>query len=65
VEPGVADSQDNEPAHTALSVEQCLTTKNMVVFPQITYMASLVLYDSFLFPRMKSQLKGIVSGMSL
>ena len=52
----MADSQD-EPAHTVLSVEQCLTTKNMAVFPQITYLASLVLYDCFLFPRMKSQLQ--------
>jgi hypothetical protein len=29
----MADSQDNELEHTALSVEQCLTTKNMAVFP--------------------------------
>lgn len=38
----MADSQDNEPAHTVLSVEQCLTTKSMAVFPQITYLANLV-----------------------
>ena len=51
----MADSQDNEPAHTILSVEQCLTNKNMTVFPQTTYLATLVPYDSFVFPRMKSQ----------
>jgi hypothetical protein len=34
VEPGKANSPD-EPAHTVLSVEQCLATKNMAAFPQL------------------------------
>jgi hypothetical protein len=56
VESGMANSPD-EPAHSVLSLEQCLAPKNMAVFPQLPYLPTLVHYDSFLFRKIKSQLQ--------
>jgi hypothetical protein len=47
---------DNAPANTALSVQQFLV-KNMTVFTHPPYSPDLALYDFFLFPRMKCQMK--------
>jgi hypothetical protein len=45
------------PAHTALSVQQFLATKNMAVVPHTRYSPNLAPCDFFLFQRMKSKLK--------
>ncbi|XP_025405831.1 protein GVQW3-like [Sipha flava] len=49
---------DNEPAHFALSVSEFLTSKNIPVVPHPPYSLDLALCDFFLFPRLKSTLKG-------
>jgi hypothetical protein len=46
------------PAHTALSVQRFLAAKNMAVVPHAPYSPDLAPCDFFLFPRMKSKLKG-------
>jgi hypothetical protein len=49
---------DNAPAHTALSVQQFLTTKNMAMVPYPPYLPGLAPSDLFLFLRIKLQVKG-------
>jgi hypothetical protein len=49
---------DSAPAHTALSVQRILAPKNMAVVPHPSYSPDLAPWDFFLFPRMKSKLKG-------
>jgi hypothetical protein len=49
---------DNAPAHNALSVQRFLAAKNMAVVPHAPYPPDLAPCDFFLFPRMKSKLKG-------
>jgi hypothetical protein len=44
--------------HTALSVQQFLAAKNMVVAPHPPYSSDLAPCDFFLFLRIKSKLKG-------
>jgi len=48
---------DNDPAHTALSVQQFLE-KNMMVIPHPPYSPELAPNDFFLFSCMKHQMKG-------
>jgi hypothetical protein len=48
----------NAPVHTALSVQRFLVAKKMVVVSHPSYSPDLVLCDFFLFPRLKSKLKG-------
>jgi hypothetical protein len=50
--------RDNAQAHTALSVQRFLTTKNMAVVPHSPYSPDLAPCYLFSFPRMKSKLKG-------
>jgi histone-lysine N-methyltransferase SETMAR len=49
---------DSAPAHTALSVQRIFAAKNMAVVPHPPYSPDLAPCDFFLFPRMKSKLKG-------
>jgi histone-lysine N-methyltransferase SETMAR len=49
---------DNAPAHTALSLQRFLAAKNMAAVPHTPYSPDLAPCDFFLFPRMKSKLKG-------
>jgi hypothetical protein len=49
---------DNAQAHTALSVQRFLAAKGMAVVPHPPYLPALSPCDFFLFPRMKSKLKG-------
>jgi hypothetical protein len=49
---------DNAPAHTALSVQRFLATKNMAVVPRPPNSPDLAPCDFFLYPKMKSKLKG-------
>ena len=50
--------QDNAPAHTALSVKQFLTSKNIAVMGHPPYSPDLAPCDFFLFLKVKSCLKG-------
>lgn len=50
--------QDNAPAHNALSVKQFLANKNIPVLDHPPYSPDLAPCDFFLFPKVKSQLKG-------
>jgi hypothetical protein len=62
VRPSIAESwmlqHDNAPCHTALSVTQFLTQKGISVVPQPPYSPDLSPCDFFLFPKLKSHLKG-------
>jgi hypothetical protein len=49
---------DNAPAHTASSMQRFLAAKNMAVVPHPPNSPDLATCDFFLFPRMKSKLKG-------
>jgi hypothetical protein len=49
---------ENAPAHSALSVQRFLAAENMTVVPHPPYSPDLAPCDFFLFPRMKSKLKG-------
>ena len=49
---------DNAPAHTALSIREFLAKRNIPVLQHPPYSPDLVLYDFFLFPKLKSKLKG-------
>ena len=59
---GIADDwvlqNDNAPAHTALSIREFLTKKNIPVLPHSPYSPDLAPCDFFLFPKLKSKLKG-------
>ena len=48
----------NAPAHKALSVQQFLGEKNMMVIRHPPYSPGLVPFYFFLFPHMKYQMKG-------
>lgn len=50
--------QDNAPAHNALSVKQFLASKNITVLEHPPYSPDLAPCDFFLFPKIKSALKG-------
>jgi len=50
--------QDNAPAHTALSVKQFLSNKNITVFEHPPYSPDLAPCNFCLFPKIKSVLKG-------
>jgi histone-lysine N-methyltransferase SETMAR len=50
--------QDNAPAHTALSVKQFLVEKQTAVLEHHPYSPDLAPCDFFLFPKVKSVLKG-------
>jgi len=50
--------QDNAPAHNALSVKQFLANKNITVLEHPPYSPDLTPCDFYLFPKIKSVLKG-------
>jgi len=50
--------QDKAPAHKALSVKQFLVNKNITVLENPPYSPDLTPCDFFLFPKIKSVLKG-------
>jgi len=50
--------QDNAPAQNALSVKQFLANKNITVFEHPPYSPDLAPCDFYLFPKIKSVLKG-------
>jgi hypothetical protein len=50
--------QDNAPAHNALSVKQCLANKNITVIEHPPYSKDLAPCEFYLFPKIKSVLKG-------
>ena len=50
--------QDNAPAHNALSVKQFLANKNITVLEHPPYSPDLAPCDFYLFPKIKSVLKG-------
>ena len=49
---------DNAPAHTALSIREFLAKKNISVLPHPPYSPDLAPCDFYLFPKLKSKLKG-------
>ena len=49
---------DNAPAHTALSVRECLATKQITVLEHPAYSLDLAPSDFFLFPKIKEIFKG-------
>jgi len=49
---------DNAPAHSALSIRKFLASKNIPVVTHPLYSPDLAPCDFFLFPRLKSTLKG-------
>jgi len=49
---------DNTPAHTALRIGQFFTSQDMTLVPHPPYSPDLAPADTFLFPRMKRDLKG-------
>jgi transposase len=49
---------DNAPCHAALSVREFLAKHSIPVVPHPPYLPDLAPYDFFLFPRLKSTLKG-------
>jgi hypothetical protein len=49
---------NNAPAHTLLFVSKFLAKYEMTVVPKLPYSPDLALAHLFLFPRLKSSLKG-------
>ena len=49
---------DDAPSHTALSVQQFLAKTNMIAFPRPSSSPDFAISDFWLFPNMKSMLKG-------
>ena len=49
---------DNAPAHTALSIRQFLEERNIATLEHPPYSPDLASCDFFLFPKIKSVLKG-------
>ena len=49
---------DNAPAHSSLLVRNFLAKNNTVIMPQPPYSPDLAPCDFFLFPRLKSPMKG-------
>lgn len=62
VRPEIANTwilhHDNAPCHTALKVSQYLTSKGITVLPQPPYSPDMSPCDFFLFPKVKSVVKG-------
>jgi len=50
--------QDNAPAHNALTVKQFLANKNITVLEHPPYSPDVAPCDFYLFPKIKSVLKG-------
>ena len=48
---------NNTPAHTALSIHQFLTERNIATLEHLPYSLDVALCDFFLFPKIKSVLK--------
>jgi len=63
VRPGIARTwmlhYDNAPCHTAVSINEFLAEKSLLVVPQLPYSPDLSPCDFFLFPRLKNHLKGL------
>jgi hypothetical protein len=57
--------QDNVPAHSALAMKQFLADKCIPVLKHTHYSVDLAPCDSYLFPKMKSVLKGLIFSVSL
>jgi len=53
---------DNAPANTALSIREFLAKKNIPVLPHPPYSPDIAPCDFYLFPKLKSKLKGHVFG---
>jgi Transposase. len=53
---------DDAPCHTAISINECLTSKNIPVAPQPPYSPDLSPCDFFIFPNLKNHLKGTYFG---
>ncbi|KAE9537933.1 hypothetical protein AGLY_005905 [Aphis glycines] len=51
-------NHDNAPAHSALSIREFLADKQIPVVPHPPYSPDLALCDFFLFPKIKTDLKG-------
>ena len=49
---------DNAPPHASLLIRECLAKQETIVVPQPLYFPDLALADFFLFPKLKSTLKG-------
>jgi transposase len=49
---------DNAPPHTSLLIREFLAKQEMIVMPQPPYSPDLAPADFFLFPKLKSTLKG-------
>jgi len=49
---------DNAPAHTALLIREILANKNIPVPPHPPYSPDVATCDFYLFPKLKSKLKG-------
>ena len=49
---------DNAPAHTALSIHQLITERKIATLQHPSYFPNLAMCDFFLFPKIKSVLKG-------
>uniref|UniRef100_A0A7M4F7P6 Tc1-like transposase DDE domain-containing protein n=1 Tax=Crocodylus porosus TaxID=8502 RepID=A0A7M4F7P6_CROPO len=49
---------DNAPSHTAVSIQEFLSEKNIPVIPHSPYSPDLAPCDFFLFPKIKMKLKG-------
>ena len=67
VQMGIADNwvlhHNKAPAHNALSILEFLATKNIPVLPHPPYSPDLAPGDLYLFPKLKSKLKGHHFGM--
>jgi histone-lysine N-methyltransferase SETMAR len=46
------------PAHTALSIQEVLVKKNIPILPHPPFSPDLAPCDFYLFPKLKSKLKG-------
>jgi len=53
---------DNAPAHTSLSIREFLAKKNIPALPDPPYSPDLAPCNFFLFPKLKSKLKGHLFG---
>ena len=49
---------DNAPAHAAMFVREFLAKNKAVIMPQSPYSSDLVPADFFLFPKLKTPMKG-------
>ena len=49
---------DNAPPHASLLIREFLTKQETIVVPQPSYSPDLATADFFLFPKLKSSLKG-------